>query len=363
MNLFAPREKPLVSPFAYALIVAGAVVVALLIGALLMVIWGANPLDGYRELLLGIIGSKHSIAESLLKATPLVIISLGIAVAFSASVWNIGAEGQFYMGALFGTWVAVAFTDLPGYLLWPLTLLAATLAGALWGGFVGYLRARLSINEIIVTVMMNYIAAFFVQYMLASPLRETKSLGVGYPQTDAIPQSIWLPRILPGTRLHLGFIIALLLVVIVYFLLKHTTLGYSLRAVGKNPVAAKWAGIDVGRMTVIAMAISGGLAGFAGQIEVTGVHHRLLYGISSGYGFIAIVVTLLGNQNPFGILIAGVLLAALDFGAQTMHRGIGIPVALVQTIEYLTVILIVGAGILRTYRFLPLERLLKRRRA
>jgi len=340
----------------------GAALIALAVGAILMSLIGANPLAGYRELLVGMVGSRHSIAESLLKATPLIIIALGIAVAFTASVWNIGAEGQFYMGALFSTWVAVAFSHLPGIILWPLTILAGLVAGGIWGGAVGYLRARFQINEIIVTVMMNYIAIFFMQYMVASPLRETSSHGVGYPQTDVIPQSLWLPRILPGTRLHLGFIIALLLAVAVYFLLRHTTLGYSLRAVGKNSVAAERAGINVRRTLIVAMAISGGLAGFAGQLEVFGIHHRLLDGISPGYGFIAIIVTLLGNRNPIGIVIAAALLASLDFGSHTMQRGIGVPVSVVLTIEYLTVILIVGANILRTHRLVPLERLFERRR-
>jgi ABC-type uncharacterized transport system permease subunit len=362
LSLLVARERPLTSPLGYALIVLAGVVLALLLGAGLMLLWGTDPLAGYRELLWGMFGSRHSISESLLKATPLIITSLGIAVAFNASVWNIGAEGQFYMGALAATTCALLFSYLPGFVLWPLTLFAAICAGGLWASIAGYLRARFGINEIIVTVMLNYVAMYFVQYMLAVPLRETQSKGIGYPQTDVIARTIWLPRLVPGLRLHLGFLIALTLVALVYFLLRHTTLGYRLRAVGKNWRAAQHAGIGVSGTIVVAMVISGALAGLAGQLEVTGVHHKLLWGISPGYGFLAIVVTLLGNSHPVGILIAAVLLAALDFGSQTMQRGTGVPVALVQTIEYLMVILVVGGGILRTHR-LTLDGVSRRRTA
>lgn len=356
MSLLTVRERPLTSPLIYALIVLGGALIAMLIGAGLMLLWGVSPVAGYRELLVGMFGSQHSISESLLKASPLIILSLGIALSFSASAWNIGAEGQFYMGALAAAAVALLLGTLPGFVLWPLTLIAAMLAGGLWAGIAGYLRARFGINEIIVTVMLNYVAMYFVQYMLAVPLRETQARGIGYPQTDVISQAIWLPRLAPGLRLHAGFLIALVLVVLVYFVLRHTTLGYRLRAVGLNWRAAQHAGINVQGTLILAMALSGALAGVAGQLEVTGVHHRLLWGISPGYGFLAIIVTLLGNRNPFGIVVAAILLASLDFGAQTMQRGTGVPVALVRTIEYLMVILVVGGGILRTHRLALFDR-------
>jgi ABC-type uncharacterized transport system permease subunit len=362
MKLLAARERPLTSPFVGLLIMLGAGMIALIMGAILMLLMSADPISGYRELFLGMAGSKHSIAESLVKTTPLLILALGIAVAFNTSVWNIGAEGQFYIGALFATWATVAFRELPIYLLWPITVFAGIATGGLWGGLVGYLRARFGINEIIVTVMMNYIAIFLMQYMVGGPLREKGSVGVGFPQTDVIPEGLWLPRILPGTRLHLGFLIALALAAAIYLSLKHTTLGYELRAVGKNPVAARYAGIDVGRMVTISMVISGGLAGLAGLIEVFGIHHRLLDGISPGYGFMAIIVALLGGCHPLWIVVAATLLASLDFGAHTMQRGIGIPVSLVLTIEYVTVILIVGSSILRTHEIVPIKNLLGRMR-
>jgi simple sugar transport system permease protein len=360
MELFVRREKPVTSVFTHTFIILGAVAAALICGAILMLLWGANPLAGYGELLHGMFGSTHNISESLVKATPLLLIALGIAVAFHSSMWNIGAEGQFYIGALFSAWIAVSFPQIPGLPLWLISMIAGVITAAVWAGFVGFLKARFGTNEIIVTVMMNYIAAHFVQWMLSDPIRETQGVGVGYPQTDVIPEAMWLPRILPGMRLHLGFLFVLVFAVAVYFLLWHTTFGYGLRAVGKNTIASQRAGIKVKWNMVLAMAISGGMAGLAGHVEVTGVHHRLLYGISPGYGFLAIVVTLLGNRNPFGILVAGILLASLDFGAQTMQRGVGIPVSLVKTIEYLMVVLIVGANILRTHRFVPFETLRSR---
>jgi simple sugar transport system permease protein len=356
LSLLVRRDRPLGSPLAYGLIVLGGAALALLIGAGLMLLWGVNPASGYRELAWGMFGSRHNISESLLKATPLIIISMGMAIAFSASMWNIGAEGQFYMGALAAAACALAFAHLPGALLWPLTLLAAMLAGALWAGIAGFLRARFGINEIIVTVMLNYVAMYFVQYMLAVPMRETQARGIGYPQTDVITQTIWLPRLASGVRLHAGFLIALASVVLVYFILRHTVFGYRIKAVGMNAQAARYSGIRVSGTLILAMAVSGAFAGLASQVEVTGVHHRLLWGISPGFGFLAIVVTLLGNRHPLGILVAAMLLAALDFGAQTMQRGTGVPVALVHTIEYLMVILVVGGGILRTHRLAVFDR-------
>jgi simple sugar transport system permease protein len=360
--LFARREKPLTSPLISGLIIVGAAAIALIAGAGLMWLMGADPLTGYRELLYGMAGTRQNIAESLLKTTPLLIIALGIAIAFTASIWNIGAEGQFYMGALFSTWTVLWLADLPGYLLLPLAIIAAAVAGGLWGGIAGYFRARFNVNEIIVTVMMNYIAIFFIRYIVQGPLRETQSSGAGFPRTDPIPDPVWLPRIISGTRLHAGFIAALILAGIVYFLLRHTTFGYNLRAVGRNPTAALYAGIRVQRTIIWAMILSGALAGLAGLVEVLGVHHRLLDGISPGYGFIGIIVTLLGKQNPLGIVIAATLLASLNVGASTMQRGIGIPVSLVWTIEYLMVLLVVGAGILQTHYFLPWQKLWSRRK-
>lgn len=349
------RDAPLTSPVVGVLTSAGAALVALVAGAVMMWLMGTNPAAGYRELVLGIVGSRHGIAESLLKATPLLILGLGISVAFNASVWNIGAEGQLYMGALFSTWLALALRGLPAYLLWPVVLVAGVAAGALWAGIAGFLRARYQINEIIVTVMMNYVAIFFVQYMVSGPLREKGSVGVGFPQTDVIPEALWLPRLIPRTRLHLGFLIAVLVAIGVHLLLKHTTLGYSLQAVGRNATAARFAGINASRTMIVAMVLSGALAGLGGLVEVFGIHHRLLDGVSPGYGFIAIIVALLGNRQPFQVALAAILLASLDFGAHTMQRGTGVPVSLVVTIEYLMVILIVATKILRTHRLTPVE--------
>ena len=362
MTLFARREKPLTSPLTGALIILGAAIVALAVGAGLMLLMGANPLLGYRELFIGMAGTRQNIAESLLKTTPLLIIALGIAIAFTASIWNIGAEGQFYIGALFSTWLVLLLPTLPWFVLIPLAVIAAAVSGGLWAGIAGYLRARFSVNEIIVTVMMNYIAILFVRFIVQGPLRETQTSGAGFPRTDPIPETVWLSRILPPTRLHVGFILALMLAGVIYFGLYHTTFGYRLRAIGQNPTAALYAGIHVKRMIIWAMTLSGALAGLAGMVEVFGVHHRLLDGISPGYGFIGIIVTLLGRQNPLGIVVAAILLASLNVGASTMQRGSGIPVSLVTAIEYLMVFLIVGAGILRTHYFAPWRKLWQRGR-
>ncbi len=363
MNLFTRRAKPLTSALANALIVAGAAFIALLVGSGLMALMEANPISGYRELFIGMAGTRQGVAESLLKTTPLLLIALGIAVAFTASVWNIGAEGQFYMGALFATWIVLFIPGWPWYTLLPLATLAALAGGGIWAGIAGYLRARWRVNEIIVTVMMNYIAIFFLRFMVQGPLRETQTSGSGFPRTDPIPDVVWLPRIIPQTRLHVGFIVALVLAGLIYFLLRHTTFGYRLRAVGQNATAALYAGHNVNQTIIQAMIVSGALAGLAGMVEVFGVHHRLLDGISPGYGFIAIIVALLARQNPLTIIVAATLLASLNVGASAMQRGIGVPVSLVTAIEYLMVLLVVGAGILQTHSFTPLRYFIKREQA
>jgi len=322
-----------------------AVLVAFAVGAILLLMAGANPLVAYKPLFFGAFGSRFGITETLVKATPLLLVGLGITIAYRGNVLNIGAEGQLIAGTVVCTWVALAF-HLPGALLLVLAMLAGSLAGALWGAVPGLLKARLGANEILITVMMNSIALLGLGYLIRGPMidQEAVAFGTGYPQSALIPPAAWLPK-LSQTRLHFGFLIALLCAALVYIFLWRTALGYQIRAVGANPEASRYAGIDVPRNIVVAMFLSGALAGLAGAIEVLGVHHRLLDGISAGYGFTGIVVALFGKLHPLGTVPAAFLFGALLVGADMMQRAVGIPAGLVNAVQGLVVVFVVSSEI------------------
>ncbi len=335
------------SPGMKLLVLGGAVVGALLIGALLLLLAGANPLAAYKAMLWGPFSSRYGITETLVKTTPLILVALGIVIAFRSGTLNIGAEGQMMIGALAGSAFALAFPSLPGIVLLPATLLVSFAAGALWGGIPGWLKAYLSVNEILSTIMLNAIAAQFVTYMLRGPLIDPKevSYGTGFPQTAQLPKAAWLPRLLPRVRLHWGFILALVLAGLVYVFLWRTSLGYKMRTVGAQKEASRYGGVRVERMMVLAMLLSGGFAGLAGMVEVLGIHHRLMDGISGGYGFSGIVVALFGQLHPLGAIPAGILFGALMLGADMMQRAVSVPAAIVFTIQGLVVLFVVGSDI------------------
>ncbi len=316
-----------------------AVAAALAVGALLVMLAGASPVTGYLALVGGAFGNLNSFAEVLMKATPLLLAGLGISFAFRAGYWNIGAEGQIYMGALGATFVGLNLGALPTVVVLPLAIGTGFVMGALWGLIPGLLRARLGVSEIINTIMFNYIAIFLVSFLVTGPMKEE---GGYLPQTDLIAASAVLPKLLPPTRMHAGIILALVAAAILYWIMVRSTLGYRLRVVGENPEAARYAGISVNRIFIIAAGVSGGLAGLAGMSEISGLHQRLLEDISPGYGFTAIVVALLGRLHPLGVVIASILFAALRVGADAMQRRVGIPVAIVYIIQALVIFFVIG---------------------
>ncbi|MGB9672995.1 MAG: ABC transporter permease [Anaerolineales bacterium] len=324
-----------------------AVIGALAVGAILLIIVKANPFRAYEAMLFGPFSDLYGLTETAAKATPLLLVGLGIVIAFRSGILNIGAEGQMMMGALAGTVIALTFQKLPGIILLPLTLLAGFAGGALYGAIPGALKAYFRVNEILSTIMLNAIAQQFLVYLLRGPLIDPTeiSYGTGFPQTQQLPESIWLVRLIPQTRLHLGFIIAIVMAVLVYIFLWRTVLGYRLRAVGAGPQAARAAGINVETGLLTAMMLSGGFAGLAGIVEVLGIHHRLLDGISAGYGFTGIVAALFGRLHPLGVIPAAFLFGALMLGADMMQRAVAIPAAIVQTMQGLMVLFVVGSDI------------------
>lgn len=346
---FKVEEGPEPSTLRKVLAPILAILMALLAAAVLIVMAGASPWVAYLSLFSGAFGSVHSLAETLVKATPLLLVALGMIVAFRGRVWNIGGEGQLIAGAIAATWAGLNFGYLPKGMLFLVVLAVSFLAGALWGAIAGALKARLTVNEVIVTIMMNYIAIYGLNYLVRGPLRDPSIAG-GFPMSPLIASSAKWPRLIAGTRLHVGVIVALLAAGVIYVFLFRTPWGYRIRAVGINPVAARYGGINVLNSIVLAMFLSGGLAGLAGAGEICGLHYRLLDGISTGYGYTGIVVALLGKLNPFGAILAAIFFGAMVVGMEAMQRAIGTPSALVLAIQGLVVLFMLVGDVLVRYR-------------
>jgi general nucleoside transport system permease protein len=321
-----------------------AIATALLVSGLILLVCGYDPVQAFSAMWKGAFADPRTVTEVLIKATPLIIIASGLAVAFRASIWNIGAEGQFYAGAVAATAVGIYLGSLPALILVPLLLTAAVFGGALWGMLAGWLKVRFGASEIVTTIMLNYIAIIGTGYLVTGPMIE----GAGkYPQTAKIAEAAMLFRFMRPTRLHIGFLIALVVALIMYLFLFKMSAGYAIRAVGINADAARYAGIDVRKNILLAMAISGGTAGLAGGVEIAGVAFRLYQQISPGFGFDAIAVSLLANNNPLGIIFSGILFGALRSGSEMMQITAKIPSVLVFAIQGLVILAVVAFGALR----------------
>ncbi len=318
---------------------------ATVVCAVVLLAIGASPLATYTTIFTGPFQDLFGISEILVRAVPLILVALGIAISFRSGIINIGAEGQIMVGILASTATALAFPHLPKAVLLPMMLLAGVVGGGLWAGIAGILRAKLGVNEILSTVMLNYIAAQFYTYLLRGPMIDPGELetGSGTPQSLRLPVEAWLSRLVPGTRLHTGLILALVLAVGVYFLLWRTTWGYRMRAAGAEPKAARYAGIHVERSLVTAMVLAGGFAGLAGAVEVAGVHHRAIENISSGYGFAGIVVALFGALHPAGIVPAAAFFGLLLVGADMTQRSAGVPANMILVLQGVIILAIVSA--------------------
>jgi len=319
---------------------------ALLIGAIVLLFLKVNPFVAYASIFSGVFGSMSGFTQSLVKATPLLLVGLGICIAFRASVINIGAEGQIILGALGATSWALLFKTWPGWLLVPSSIIASFIAGALWGFIPGILKARFKVNEILSTVMLNAIAIQLMNMLVRGPLIDQAGVTAGtyLAQSERLPEAAWLPRLIPQSLLNAGAIIAVVLAFIVYLFLWRTTIGFRIRAVGLNPDASRYAGINVAFYQALSLTLAGGLAGLAGAVEVMGVHHRLLEGITSGYGFSGIVAALFGGLHPLGLIPAAWLFGSLLVGADKMQRAVQVPSALIDMLLGLVVLFVVGSA-------------------
>jgi simple sugar transport system permease protein len=283
--------------------------------------------------------------DTLVHATPLIITGLAVAIAFRAGIWNIGADGQFIAGATAMAWIGVSAPTSSGWIVLPLALIAAAIAGAAWAAIAAWLRSRFGVLEVISTIMLNFIATYGASYLVRGPLQEPTHV---YPQTSSIMNGAHMPTLITGTRLHWGFIVAVSLAAAAWWFMRYSAAGFRIRASGVNPFAARSAGlIDVPRVTMIAFVVSGAIAGIAGAIEVSGVTFALYENISPGYGYTAIAVALLAGLNPLGVVGTGILFGALETAAGTMQRNVGIPATTATIIEALAILAVIAITQLR----------------
>jgi ABC-type uncharacterized transport system permease subunit len=342
------RQKT--SPWIDAAAIIIAVMLSLLVSAALITTSGANPWEAMGALFRGAFGTRHAILETIVQATPLIFTGLAMVVSFRAKVFNIGAEGQLFAGAMIAAWISMNFSHLPKVIVIGLIILGSMVAGGMWAFLPGFLKARFGTNEIIVTVMMNYIILFIISYLLGGLWRDP---GQFFLQTVRFEDSTHLPTFF-DSRIHLGFFLAIIMAFVVYILLWKTPLGYDIRAVGDNPTSSRYKGIRISLIIIAVMVISGAIAGLAGGMEVTGIHYRLKLDISASYGYIGILIALLGRLNPFGVIIAAIFFGALVNGSTGMQIFTGVPVALVDSVQGIVLVFLLAAEALNRYR---LERL------
>lgn len=368
-----------------------ALIGALVIGAIILYFQGINIREAYSAMAVGAFGSKNGMADTLVKSIPLLLVGLGIVIAYRGGVINIGAEGQLIMGAMVTTYFGVAYGDrLNPWIMIPFLIIVGTLAGFVWGAIPGFLKARLAVNEILTTIMLNQVAIQISFFLLRGPMLDPDQIaqGTNVPQSARLPKAADLPRMkvlaetlgfdqstkdlgmadgwrkeffglfLDSSRLHTGLIVALIVAVVVWIFMWRTTIGYRIRAVGQNPAAARYAGINVQRYTVLALALSGALAGMAGAIEIVGLHHRMFEptAVSAGYGFSGIVAALFGKLHPFGAIPASLLFGGLLVGGDKMQRAVQVPNVMITALLGLIVLFVVSSDLWARRRMEKLEK-------
>ena len=356
-----------------------AVAGALAVGAIILLLQDTNPLTAYEAMFSGAFTNKNGLADTMVKMIPLLLVALGVAIAFRGGVINIGAEGQLIVGAVMTTYIGLQLGDkLPGPLVIIVGLLGGMLMGGFWAAIPGYLKAHLAVNEILSTIMMNQIAIQIAFFLLRGPMIDPAELeaGTNIPHSARLPRSTDLPRftdmakwigldksaeelgltgfaaevyglLVEPTRLHSGLIIAVIMAILAYIFLWRTTIGYRIRAVGQNPAASRYAGINVRRYIVLSMTLGGMFAGLAGAVEILGLHHRMFepQAVSAGYGFSGIVVALFGSLHPLGIIPSALLFGGLLVGGDKMQRAVQVPQVLITVILGMVVLFVVSADL------------------
>ena len=320
-----------------------AIITAFIVGAIVLLVTGYSPIDAYASMATGAFGSIYGIGQTLMQATPIIFTSLAFLVAYKAGLFNIGGEGQFLMGAIAAAATGIYLEGLPGIIHIPLTLFAGMLVGGLWGLIPAILKSRFDAHEVITTMMLSYVAQYFTSYLVNFPLKAPGWVS----QTEKLPVSAELARILPPTQLSSGIFVAVALVVLVWFLFNKTILGFELRAIGLNPTAAENLGIKIDRGIILSMVLSGAIAGLGGAVEIMGTHKRFIDGFSPGYGWDGLAVALVGGLDPFGSMLASILFGALRSGGMIMARATGVPLDINILLQGLVILFVAAPALIR----------------
>lgn len=329
--------------------IISAIILAIIIGALIIYINGDDPLVAYQALIISSLGSSAAIASTLSKSTPLILTGLCATIAFRSGVINIGGEGQLYMGAIAGAIVGVYITGLPAIIHLPLALIAGALAGFIWAAPFEWFKVKYGTDELVTTTLANYIAILFTTYLVTNPLLKP---GAPLGMTRNILPSAYLPKLVSHGQLNVGFLIAVSLCVILWFVFFRTTLGYELRMVGSNPRFSRYIGISVGFRQILAMGLSGALAGLGGAIVVLGIQHRFIQNLSPGWGFDGILIALLAGLNPLGVLPMGLLFGILKSGGLGMEAATNVPSELSEVLQSIIIFFVAAEiGITMFFRW------------
>ncbi|MBX2832841.1 MAG: ABC transporter permease [Rhodospirillales bacterium] len=346
MIRFEPRSNP--GPFLTYGVPVIAAGIAILLAAIPLALANAPIIKAYGLMISGAFGSVFSISEMLTRATPLILTGLAAAIAFRAKLWNIGAEGQLYMGAMAAVAVGAGVIDGPSWVMIPVVMIAGALAGALMLIGPTLMKTRLGVDEVVTTLLLNFIVLLFVQMMLEGALKDPMSMG--WPQSEPIIDSAVFPPLLERMRVHLGLVIALMCAIALAIFVKRTVWGFEIRAVGENAAAAKFSGISVTKTMILVAALSGGLAGLAGVSEVAGTRGYLATDLSPGYGYAGIVVAMLARLSPIGVIASALFVASVFVGADSMSRAIGVSSYLADLIVAMALLCVLIGGFLTRFK-------------
>ena len=330
-----------------------AVFIALLISSFFILLAGANPLDSYKELFIGSFGSKNAVAETLSRATPIILTGLAASIAFRARFWNIGAEGQLYAGALAVTFFGTGIIELPAIIMIPFLFIVGAIAGGLLLLPLVILKIYYKVDEVVTTLLTNFIVILLVSYLLEGPWKDPMSLG--WPQGASVIDQGILPQILSKTRLHLGFIFSIIFAILIWIVLSKHLIGYKIKAVGFNSSAASHSGIPVLKTIFIVALLSGGMAGMAGVTETAGLKGYLTLDLSPGFGYAGIAVAMLAGLHPIGVIASGIFLASIYVGADAMSRSMNVPTYLADVIVAITILCVLMSLVINQYKLRFLE--------
>jgi ABC-type uncharacterized transport system, permease component len=325
-----------------------AVILTMIFGAIIFSVIGYDGVGAVREIFLTPLTNSFKWQDLAIKAAPLIIIGVGLSIAYRANVWNIGAEGQYIMGGLAATWVALATHGMGGAWILPAMMAAGILGGAAYAAIPAFFKTRLNVNEILTSLMLTYASVQLIYYLVRAPWKDP--MGMGFPQTRRFAAEALLPNIVPGTIVHAGVPIAIVVALIAWFVMSRSVFGYQMKVVGAAPHAARYGGFSENRTIWLALLVSGALAGFAGALEVSGPFQRMVPGFPTNYGFTAIIVAFLGRLNPLGVIFAGFIMAITFVGGDLAQTTIGLPSAASGIFQSMMLFFLLAGDILVRYR-------------